>query len=100
MIKVGENYLEYEIPALKLPILKSLEEDTIQFVMDAIYSQVVLLIDIAAIRLINAAHQAAYDKASEQLVIISMEKGEDSDAYKQALVVAVAAMRDVMHFNG
>lgn len=92
MLKAGEAWLETEVPFLNLPVIKQLDETAIEAVADWIFSQVVLLIDIAAIRLVSAAHQSAYEHASIQLAVVAQEKGIDSAEFKQARDKARAAL--------
>lgn len=83
-IKAGEIALEGEVPFFALPVISSIEEGAINIITDWLYNQLVLLVDVAAIRLVNAAHQEAYDEASERLKIIAIDKGIDSDEFKKA----------------
>lgn len=99
MLLAGENWLELEVPALNLPVIKQIDEGAIRVVSDYIYAQLCLLIDIEAIRLINSAHQSAYDKASLQLKIIIAEKGTTSDDYKNALAAASTALSKFVRFS-
>jgi hypothetical protein len=99
MITAGENYIEGEIPFLDLPVIKQLDEATITLITDAIFNQIILLIDVSAIQLINAEHQSAYDAASEQLVIIAQEKGITSSEFLQAQAAALVAMSQFTRFS-
>lgn len=100
MITLGENWIEAEIPILDLPVIKQVDEAVLEKITDAIYSQICLLIDIGAIQLKDAAMQSAYDASSEKLVVIGEEQGVTSDAYKQAQVDAIAALRSFAQLSG
>ena len=100
MITAGENWLEAEVPFLDLPIIKQLDETTLQTITDAIYAQICLLIDVGSIQLVNAENQAAYDAASENLVVVGAEQGVNSDAYKAALAKSLAELSAFTHLSG
>lgn len=88
MIRAGEIWIEGAVPFLALPVIKQLDEAAINAITDAIFSQVILFIDVNAIRFINPILQSKWTGASESLALIAQEQGEESDAYKQALSVA------------
>lgn len=91
-VKAGEIYLEGVVPALNLPVLKQAEEGVVQVISDALFNQLILFIDITAIKLVNSAHQSAYDRASIELAVIAQDKGIESDEFKKARDVAKAAL--------
>ena len=99
MIKAGETWLETEVPFLAFPVVKELDEIAIQAITDWTFSQIVLIVDIAAIRLVNTAHQAAYDAASEKLVVVAQEKGIGSDEYKAAQSQALSDLARFTHIG-
>ncbi len=99
MLTLGENWLELEVPFLDLPIIKQLDEGTIKIVTDAFYHQLVLIIDVTAIKLVNTIHQAAYDSAFENLAVVIDENGVGSDAYKTAQTNALAALSRFSHIG-
>lgn len=92
MIQAGEVWIEGAVPFLALPLIKQIDEATIQAITDAIFSQVVMTVDVTAIKLVNNAHQAAYDSFSEDLALVADEQGVDSDAFKQAQTKALAGL--------
>ncbi len=102
MIKAGEVWIageESAIPILDLGITQDLEDDIVQAITDAMYKQLVLWVDVTTITLLNAAHQAAYTTASEQLVIIAQEQGITSEAYLQAQATALADLSKFTQLN-
>lgn len=99
MLKLGENWLEGEVPVLALPALKQIDEAILGIIADYTFRQLVLLVDVTAIRLVNTVHQAAFDSATENLAIIADEQGADSDAYKNARVAALAALAKFTHIG-
>lgn len=98
-IKGGELALETYVPFFALPVIKQIDEITIGTITDWIYSQIVLAVDIVAIKLVNAEHQAAYESASLKLKIIALEKGNTSNEYLQARTDALAALSKFTHFG-
>lgn len=100
MIKAGETWIETEAPVFSAPILKQIEEGTLNEITDYMYSMIVEFIDVTAIRLVNAAHQSAFDHQSLQLKIVAQESGVGSDAYKAQRTKALAALSAFTHFNG
>lgn len=98
-VALGEKALEGYVPFFTLPVIRSLEEGTINLISDWLYSQFVLAIDITAIKFVNAEHQAAYEKASLQLKIIAHESGVDSDAFRKATEDAKASLASFVHFG-
>lgn len=99
MIQAGEVWIEGAVPFLDLPIIKQLDEAAISAIASAIFNQMVTLVDVAAIRLVNAEHQAAYDSASEQLAVIADEQGVTSDAFRQAQDKALASLAQFTHMG-
>lgn len=92
MIQAGESWLETEVPALNLPVLKQIDEGVIGLVADWAFAQLCLFVDVTAIKLVNAAHQSAYDRASLELAVIAQEKGINSNEFKTARAAATAAL--------
>lgn len=99
MIKAGEVWIEGSVPFLALPVVKQLDEAAINALTDALFNQMVMLVDVTAIKLVNAAHQAAYDSASEQLAVIADEQGISSDAFKKAQDAALASLAQFTHMG-
>lgn len=97
MIQSGESWLELHVPFLALPIIKQLDEVAIESITNAIFRQIIQVVDVTAIQLVNATHQAAYDSASEQLLIVAEEKGTQSNEYKKAQADALAALSQFVH---
>lgn len=92
LIRAGETYIEGAVPALALPVLKQLDEGAINAISDWLFNQIVLVMDVTAIKLVNQAHQTAYDRASLELAIVAQEKGVTSDEFKKARDLAAAAL--------
>lgn len=88
MITAGEMWIEGYVPFLALPVIKQLDEFAIKEITDAMFNQLVLFIDVAAIKLVNIELQSKWTTASESLALISQEQGVNSDAYKHALSTA------------
>jgi hypothetical protein len=100
MLVAGENWLEVQFPLFNLPVVKQLEEGVLGAITDAIYTTLIKLVDITAIKLLDPVHQTAYESASEQLVIIATESGVNSDAYKTAEAQALAALSKFTKLSG
>ena len=81
MIMAGEIWLESSLPALALPVIKQIDEAFIMAFADALFQQIVMLIDITAIKLINGELQTAWDTASFKLRVIAQEHGIKSPEY-------------------
>lgn len=92
MLTAGETWLEGAVPVLALPVIKQVDEAALGAIARWLFNQLVLIVDITAIKLVNAAHQSAYDSASLQLKIVSEESGVNSDAYRQAQAKALSAL--------
>lgn len=97
LITTGEAWIEGQVPFLALPVIKQLDEFAIQEITDAIFNQVIIFIDVTAIRLVNPVLQGKWAVASESLALISQEQGVNSDAYKQALATAAADFAKWVH---
>lgn len=95
----GEKALEVYAPFLALPVLSTIEEGTLNAVGDWLYSKLVLVIDIAAIQLVNTAHQAAWTSASVNLKVIAHDKGMDSPEFRKARDEAKIALAQFSHFG-
>lgn len=98
-IKAGELYFETQVPIFAAPVLKALEEGVVDELSDYFYSQFVALIDVTAIRLVNAAHQVAYDQASIKLAIIAHEVGIDSPTFQEARDAAKLDLSKFLHIG-
>jgi hypothetical protein len=92
MILAGETYIEGVVPFLALPGIKQVDEATINALTDWAFNQLMLVMDVTAIKLVNATHQTAYDNASLQLRVLIEEKGLGSPEYAQAKTAALAAL--------
>lgn len=100
MIKAGEVWIagaEATLPILDLPVIQGLEDDVLGIITDAIFSKLVLFIDITTIKLVNAELQSKWSTASESLAIIAQEQGATSDAYKKALAESAADFAAWVH---
>lgn len=98
-LKAGETVLEGWAPLLALPVLKQVDEFVIEQVAEYLFSQLVTLIDVTAIRLVNAEHQVAYDQASLKLKVIAHDQGINSDAFKAARDDAKKALSQFVRFG-
>lgn len=99
LVKTGELAIESYVPAFKLPVLEQVEEGTINVIADVVFANICLLVDLAAIKLVNSAHQRAYDNASLQLKIVLVEKGVTSDDYIKARDAAATAFSNFVRFG-
>lgn len=99
MIKAGEIWLESDVPFLSLPVVKQAEEEIINFLSDSLFDQIVIFVDISAIKLVNSAHQSAFDKASVNLKIIAHDKGIDSKEFQEARDAAKIALSKFTQFG-
>lgn len=99
MIKAGESWLEVNVPFFALPVIKQVEEETVKLATDALYKQIVLIVDVTAIRLKNSAHQSAYESASIAVVIAAQTNGVESPEYAKAKEDALAALSKFAAIN-
>jgi hypothetical protein len=100
LIKMGEVALagvEASIPVLDLPVFQDLEDDAINAITDALFNQIVLFIDVTAIKLVNAELQTKWATASEALALIAQEQGANSSAYQTALQAAASDFAAFVH---
>ena len=97
LIIAGETWLEASVPLLEVPILKGAAELAIKELTDALYKQIVLFIDVAEIKLKQAALQSKWELMAESLGIIADEQGDNSDAYKTALAKAADEFSQFIH---
>lgn len=98
-VLAGELAIEGAVPFFALPVIKNIEEGVVNALSDWFFNQFILLIDVTAIRLVNAAHQAAYDSASLQLKVIAYDNGIDSDEFKKARDAAKLALSKFTQFS-
>jgi len=99
-ITAGLAVAETYVAVLRAPVIKGLFEFTVRTVGNWIYKNLVLVTDIAAIHLVNADHQAAYDKASLVLEVIAHDKGIDSPEFARARDEAKIALSRFASFGG
>lgn len=97
MIRAGEVWIEGAVPFLALPVIKQLDEAAINALTDALFNQLVILVDVTAIRLVDAEKQTAWESAMDKLTIVASEQGVNSDAYKQALAAEAATFSKFVH---
>lgn len=97
MLKMGETWLEVEVPFFSLPVVKQLDEVALQALTDAMFNQIKLVIDLSAIQLVGSVRQSAYNSAFETLAVTIDEKGKDSPEYAKAKVEALAALSNATH---
>ena len=91
-IKALQLNAEVELPFLGFPVVRTIFEGVTGLISSQIYKQLILLVDISAIKLVNEAHQKAFDTESLRLKVIAHEKGIDSDEFLKARETAVAAL--------
>lgn len=84
LFAAGETWLIAEVPALKLPILSTLEHATIQEISDYTFGLVKEFIDIEYIVLKDNHAQKIYTGAVVSLKALALQKGIDSDDFKKA----------------
>lgn len=99
VIKAGETALEAYVPVLALPVIKQLDEAAIGAITDWVFSKLVLVVDIAAIRLTNELHQKAFDEAMVRLKLVSLSKGSDSEEYKKEIENAKIALSKFIRYG-
>lgn len=98
-IKAGQVALVGAVPFFGLPVINTITNWFIGIVTNWIYKIIVLFIDIEAIKLVNAVHQAQYDAASVRLKIIAIDRGINSDEFKKARDEAKAALSKLTNIN-
>lgn len=99
-VKALEIQLDTAIPILNIPVVHQLEEGLIEMVGNLIFSTLVMVVDVEAIRLVNDEHQAAYTDAALKLRVIGHDKGIDSDEFKKARDDAKADLSRFTEFSG
>jgi hypothetical protein len=100
MVKAGETYIEGVLPILAVPVIKQLDEALIGAITDWAFRNLMLIMDVQAIKLVNSAHQSAYDSASLQLKIVAIDHGINSNEYLEACTKASAALSRFTRFGG
>lgn len=98
-IRAGELALEGAVPFLAFPVINAIEDVVIDAISDYLFNQFITLIDVTAIKLVNAAHQAAFDRASITLKIIAHDKGIDSPEFQKAREDAKLALSQFVRFG-
>lgn len=98
-IKAGEKYLETQVPFFQLPIIEQLEEAAVEEILDWAFDQIRMVIDVGAIRIVNAAHEAAFQHESVALKIIAQEKGPNSPEYQEERKRAEAALDKFLSYG-
>jgi len=99
LLAVGEKALQLEVPFLALPVVSSIFTGLTGLFSDWIFEQLSLGVDLTAIKLVNDAHQSAYDNASLQLKVIATEKGVNSPSYVAAKQKAMDALSKFTEFG-
>jgi len=84
LLKAGEIALETAVPAFAAPPLKNIEEWALDEAFDKAFEQFRLFVDCETVKLVNTIHQSQYEKISENLAILALEKGITSPEYLQA----------------
>jgi len=98
-ILAGELAIEGAVPFLALPVISTLERTIIHELSDWLFNQFVLLVDVAAIHLVNAEHQRAFDSASVKMKVIALDQGLNSPEYRKARTDATATLSKFVHFG-
>jgi hypothetical protein len=99
LIMSGETALFTAVPFLATPGLMQVEEEVIDQISQWVFSQLRLLIDVTAIRLVNSEHQSAYDDAFVKLKILAQESGTDSQEFKDAKTKAADDLARFVRYN-
>jgi hypothetical protein len=99
VITAGIVAIQTYLPLLKFPIIGPIFKGIIALSSDWIFGQIIKFIDITAIKLSNAAHEAAYNDASLKLKIIAHDKGVDSPEFLEARSAAKDALSRFTMFN-
>lgn len=89
LILAGQSALiAVEAPVTGIPIvgwiLTTAEKEAISLIGDFLFNQLILFIDVTAIKFVNAAHQAKFDDLSEKLEVIATDYGATSPEYLKA----------------
>lgn len=84
MIRAGEAWLEGAFSFFSLPVVKQLEEHELQAILDGIYLQLCMFIDIESIRLVDAEKQRAFEDASTRLHLVIAQYGPESPEFQKA----------------
>lgn len=90
VINAGEASLFLAFPALDAPVIGAVDKEIISLASDWAFNQLTLFMDITTIKLLNSAHQAAFDTASENLEVIAYDKGITSQEFIDARAVALS----------
>lgn len=99
LVKAAMTALDVEVPVLAVWPLSSIINGVVNLASNAIFTQVRLLVDVTAIKLLNAEHEAEYNSAAEKLAVIAHDQGVDSDAFIQQREIAKAALSKFVQFN-
>lgn len=91
LIMTGEVALFTAVPVLNAPVLGAIDKEVISLASDWLFKQFVLFVDVTYVKFKNEAAQKQWDKDSLELEITLQTSGADSDAYKKALQIAIAA---------
>lgn len=83
-VEAGQALLFSQVPFLGGPVIGTLSRSLISTISNWFFTQIKLFVDVSAIKLNNADHQAAFDKASLVLKVIAHDKGIDSNEFKAA----------------
>jgi hypothetical protein len=83
-IRLGLLSLKGYLPFLNWPFVSQIVDSVVHYVSEVIFNGIALLIDVTAIKLLNAEHQREYDNASLALAVVAQEKGISSEEFKKA----------------
>jgi hypothetical protein len=94
--------IDPEIAALKVtyPILGVWPFSAIlDALVNLLFAQAKTFIDVNSIKLLNSAHQSAYEQASLNLLFVQNQKGINSDEYKKARADALTSLSKFVRYN-
>ncbi len=100
IIKGGEIALEGAVPILALPVIMQVDQFIIQELTDWMFNNFVMFLDVTAIKIVNAEHQAAFDRASVKLQIVLSESGPNSTQYQEARDAAKQSLSQYIRISG
>lgn len=98
LFAAGNTALLAAVPELKWPVVGTLEGAAESYLSDYLFNMICLYVDVEAIRLVNAAHQAEYEAASLQLKLVASQSGSSSTAYQKALADAQTSLSNFVRW--
>ena len=86
-------------PYLNVPPLRQIINGLTKLIANTFFTYLRLVVDLSAIKLVNAEHQTAFDSASVRLRIISYNKGINSPEFLKAKEEAKIALAKFVRFG-